>query len=236
MHLLCLLQPKLLPPPHAKSPPQRGESSLFVERPRTKSSPKPPEDARKKTPETEIPESIISPLGDTPNVNSDSDSPNDQDILDHSGSSSVTPTKLGSQNQSKQKSPFCSTDSASPQLPYPEEREAVIQKVGCPGQKRDQIPPRPRQSVILKYEDLVNSLQGFKEVMENDHRAVTYWKLHDAKLAVEDAPPSGFDESTDPFLSLTTVFHRKEDPLLESSRREYVDHIVSMLLKRYNSC
>lgn len=63
----------------------------------------------------------------------------------------------------------------------------------------------PQQRASISDDELIEALRGFKETMEEDHRTTTYYKLHDAKIAIEDAPKSKFMDKRDPFASMKSV-------------------------------
>jgi hypothetical protein len=179
------------------------EAAMDVREPHIKTSPTALESWREKTPEA------ASPIPNaTPTVESDSEESEDQDVARSLRTSSGTPSK-SSQAQRQDKSPNSNSTTDSP-LPNRFKKESQWSK---------------RTQLILE-DDLIASLREFKRTMDNDHREVTYWRLHDAKLAIEDAPPSEFDETTDPFASLTSVVYKPGEPLPKGCVREQVKNWV----------
>lgn len=73
-----------------------------------------------------------------------------------------------------------------------------------PKRKTEQPESLPKRTVIDDNE-LIEALRGFKEAMEESHSTMTYYKLHDAKRAIEDDPNSQFIDKADPFASMKSV-------------------------------
>jgi hypothetical protein len=78
----------------------------------------------------------------------------------------------------------------------------------------------------------LESLNKFKEEFEKDHATVTYWRLHDAKVAIETAPPSPFMDKGDVFASLRGkgVQLPLGKAVPPGSSREKINHFVRALL------
>lgn len=192
---------------HSNSRSEATDDPMGLAEPQIKASPKPSEPPKKKTPEPAPQQSLTGLSTDTPRVESDSEDSEDQNT-DQQRNVPGTPSKAASQEERSGKSPVSQVNTDSPLITHLREKKTRI---------KGQLP---------SVEDLVTALEGFKETMEDDHRTATYWKLHDAKLAIEDAPPSEFDEKTDPFASMTRAVYTQGDTLPPNSVKEYAEYLV----------
>jgi len=161
------------------------------------------------------------------------DSSSDEEDLPHSVRDSPgTPSKSSSHvPRPTQTSQASSIDSEAPRVPRYQKKKPHLQKL-----LRSLSPAEPSQpsqpAIVPTRQGLLESLNKFKEEFEKDHGTVTYWRLHDAKVAIETAPPSPFMDKGDVFASLRGkgVQLPLGKPIPEGSSREKINQFVRALL------